>query len=70
MLKTGTMDLVDVVLNLNLPDRKLSKGFPDISRDLPFTVSNEKSKDILGLSYRSKEDTARDTFADFAKRGF
>ncbi|KAH6907386.1 D-lactaldehyde dehydrogenase [Coprinopsis sp. MPI-PUGE-AT-0042] len=63
-------DFVDVAFNLNLPDRKLSKGFPELSRDLSYSVSTKKSKEILGLNYRSKEETVKDTFEEFARRGF
>ncbi|KAH6883767.1 D-lactaldehyde dehydrogenase [Coprinopsis sp. MPI-PUGE-AT-0042] len=63
-------DFVDVAVKLNLPGREFPKGFPDLSRDLPFVVDTKKSKEILGLTYRSKEETVKDIFDDFTKRGF
>jgi hypothetical protein len=55
---------------MNLPGRNLSKGFPELSRDISYTVSKTKSREILGLEYRSKEETVRDTFEYFARSGF
>jgi hypothetical protein len=62
--------IVDVANELGLKDRKFSKGFPELNRELPFSVDSSRSKDILGLVYRSKEDTTRSLVEDFAKRGF
>ncbi|KAH6883769.1 D-lactaldehyde dehydrogenase [Coprinopsis sp. MPI-PUGE-AT-0042] len=63
-------DFVDVANGLGLVDRKFSKGFPELSRELPFDVDATKSKELLGLAYRSKEDTTRSMLEDFSRRGF
>jgi hypothetical protein len=61
---------VDAANKLNLPGRKLSVGFPDVTRETALKCSNEKSIRILGIKYRSMEDTTRHLMEDFAKRGF
>lgn len=63
-------DFVDVANNLNLPDRKLTPGFPDLSRDTPLKLSSAKGDEIFGIKYKSMEETTRDSLEDFAKRGF
>ncbi|KAH6883768.1 hypothetical protein BKA70DRAFT_1575355 [Coprinopsis sp. MPI-PUGE-AT-0042] len=63
-------DFVDVGVNLNLPGREVLKGFPDLNRRLPFSVDTRKSKEILGLTYRSKEETVKDTSEISLGEGF
>ncbi|KAH6883771.1 D-lactaldehyde dehydrogenase [Coprinopsis sp. MPI-PUGE-AT-0042] len=63
-------DFIDVANKLDLPGRKLSTGFPDWNRELELNVSNAKAINILGVEFRSKEDTTRHTLEDFAKRGW
>lgn len=63
-------DFVDVANKLNLPGRKLPLGFPDLSRENGFDFSSTKACNILGVSFRSMEDTTRHALEDFAQRGF
>ncbi|KAH6890891.1 hypothetical protein BKA70DRAFT_1234296 [Coprinopsis sp. MPI-PUGE-AT-0042] len=42
----------------------------DLSRDLPFVVDTKKSKESLGLTYRSKEERSRIIFDDLPRGGF
>jgi hypothetical protein len=62
---------VDIANKLNIPGRKLSVGFPDLDRGLGgLSISTQKSFEILGLKYRTLEDTTRHILEDFARRGF
>ncbi|KAH6890876.1 D-lactaldehyde dehydrogenase [Coprinopsis sp. MPI-PUGE-AT-0042] len=63
-------DLVDVVHKLNPGGRKLSPGFPDVSREAPIKISSTKAADILGIKARSVEEMVKATLEDFAERGF
>ncbi|KAH6907325.1 D-lactaldehyde dehydrogenase [Coprinopsis sp. MPI-PUGE-AT-0042] len=63
-------DFVDAAYKLNLPGRNISPGFPDLSRETDLRYSSKKSDEILGLKYRSKEETTRDSLEDFSQRGF
>lgn len=63
--------LVDVANQLKGPERKVSVGFPDIDRNpKSLKISSTKATDILGIKYRSLEDTTRHMFEDFTRRGF
>ncbi|KAH6890915.1 D-lactaldehyde dehydrogenase [Coprinopsis sp. MPI-PUGE-AT-0042] len=62
-------ELIDVANKLSLPGRKLLPGFPDLKRETGLNVSSSKAVSILGLTYRSKEDTIGHALEDFAKRG-
>lgn len=64
------VDAANAVQPSPLPNHKIPKGFPDVSRDVKRSLVTEKAKDILGIEYRSKEETAKDILEDFAKRGW
>ncbi|PPQ64056.1 hypothetical protein CVT24_008869 [Panaeolus cyanescens] len=58
-----------------LPSHKLSKGFPEMLppvEDRVYNITYEKSKEqrILGIPFRSKEETTKDTLQNFADRGW
>ncbi|KAH6910649.1 D-lactaldehyde dehydrogenase [Coprinopsis sp. MPI-PUGE-AT-0042] len=64
-------DFLDIANKLNIPGQKLSPGFPDLDRGVKgLSFSSTKSVEILGMKYRSLEDTTRHTLEDFARRGF
>ena len=63
---------VDVANKIENPGRKLSAGFPDLDRNTQgiLTLSSTKSIELLGIKYRSLEDTTKDMLDDFTRRGF
>jgi nucleoside-diphosphate-sugar epimerase len=61
---------VDAAIKLNIPGRKVFPGFPEVSRKSIISLSTTKAADILGVKTRSVEEIVRDSFEDFAKRGF
>ncbi|KAF8996443.1 hypothetical protein BDQ17DRAFT_1429725 [Cyathus striatus] len=65
--------LVDVANALN-PSPPLSdplpKGFPGLERRQLIKFDTSKSERILGMKYRSMEETARDVLFDFVSRGW
>ncbi|KAH6915999.1 D-lactaldehyde dehydrogenase [Coprinopsis sp. MPI-PUGE-AT-0042] len=64
-------DLLDAANKVNSSGRNLSPGFPDLDRDMKgLSFSTTKSLEILGMKYRSMEDTVRHTLDDFTRRGF
>ncbi|KAH6890869.1 D-lactaldehyde dehydrogenase [Coprinopsis sp. MPI-PUGE-AT-0042] len=63
-------DFVDVAYKLNPPGRKLSPGFPELSREPLIKLSSTKAAEILGVKTRSVEEVVKDSLEDFAKRGF
>lgn len=42
---------------------------PDILSQYFYEYSNDKARDILGIKFRTKEETVRDTFEEWAKYG-
>lgn len=63
-------DLIDLAVKV-APSRKVSPGMPELDRSTKgMGVAYEKSIEILGMKYRSLEDTTRYMLDDFAKRGF
>ncbi|KAH6910648.1 D-lactaldehyde dehydrogenase [Coprinopsis sp. MPI-PUGE-AT-0042] len=64
-------DFLDIANRLSIPGRNLSPGFPDLDRGVKgLSFSTTKSVEILGMKYRSLEDTTRHTLEDFSRRGF
>ena len=63
---------VNVANALNKTGRKLPVGYPDLpTENPPFLLYDaSRSKDILGMTYRSMEETTRDTLADYDARGW
>ncbi|KAJ3517048.1 hypothetical protein NLJ89_g749 [Agrocybe chaxingu] len=66
---------VNVVNNLTpnpLPSHKLTLGYPEILQQNTILASYDKSKEerILGIKFKTMEETARDTLEDFARRGW
>ncbi|KAH6904335.1 D-lactaldehyde dehydrogenase [Coprinopsis sp. MPI-PUGE-AT-0042] len=64
------IDAANSVQPSPLPNHKIPKGFPDVERVVKRRLDTKKEQGILGLKYKSKEDTARDILEDFAKRGW
>lgn len=52
--------------------KELPKGFPDIHEAKVYMTTYDTSKEqrILGLEYRSMEETTRDILEDFQRRGW
>ncbi|KAG2007029.1 D-lactaldehyde dehydrogenase [Coprinopsis cinerea AmutBmut pab1-1] len=62
-------DWVDVA-NKFKSKRELPKGMPEIERVYKFQMDASKATRILGITYRSKEDTMKDLLEDFERRGW
>lgn len=54
------------------PSGKYQEGNPGSAKDAMYHVSYDSSKSvrILGLMYRTKKETVRDTLADWEVRGW
>ncbi|KAK0199490.1 D-lactaldehyde dehydrogenase [Desarmillaria ectypa] len=68
-------DWIDAVNTLSpspIPSHTLPKGVPGAGKGTKYAVDYDtaKEKRILGLKLRTKEETARDTLADFERRGW
>ncbi|KAI5831152.1 NAD(P)-binding protein [Schizophyllum commune Tattone D] len=65
-------EFINVANALNKTGRKLPVGYPDLpTENPPFLLYDaSRSKDILGMTYRSVEETTRDTLADYDARGW
>ena len=68
---------VDVINNLSLPDgislhRAIPKGTPGAGKSVKyqFWLDNAKSKEVLGLTYRSMEETTLDSLVDYKAKGW
>ena len=55
-----------------IPSHKLPVGKPGSGKDVnyPWPCNVEKQAKIMGLKYLTMEETARDTLADFERRGW
>ncbi|KAL1751805.1 hypothetical protein FB107DRAFT_221234 [Schizophyllum commune] len=65
-------EFINVANALNKTGRKLPVGYPDLPTETPpfLLYDASRSKDILGMTYRSMEETTRDTLADYDARGW
>ncbi|KAL1740919.1 hypothetical protein HDZ31DRAFT_85154 [Schizophyllum fasciatum] len=65
-------EFLDTANALNTSGRALPVGFPDAEKEHPphLLCDASRSKDILGLKYRTVEETTRDTLADYDARGW
>ena len=70
--------LVDAVHSLSpspVLSQKIQRGFPEINQvegDPVYmtTYDNSKQASILGIKFRTKLETTKDTLEDFSKRGW
>jgi len=56
-----------------LPSHFLQRGFPEINQGEPvYTLTYNKSKEaaVLGMKFKTKLETTKDTLEDFARRGW
>ena len=67
-----TVDAANSLSPSPIPSHTLSRGTPGGAVNIVYKVKYDTSKSdrILGLKYRTKEDVARDTLADFESRGW
>ncbi|KAF6758994.1 D-lactaldehyde dehydrogenase [Ephemerocybe angulata] len=66
------LDIANSIAPSVRPNGKIVKGYPELEEEKEYKIKydNSKGKRLLGITYRSKEETTRDTLADFAKRGW
>ncbi|KAJ3506176.1 hypothetical protein NMY22_g17338 [Coprinellus aureogranulatus] len=66
------LDIANKIASEVYSGKDLPKGYPDINETKEYKVKYDTSKEqtILGVKYRTKEETTRDTLIDFAKRGW
>jgi nucleoside-diphosphate-sugar epimerase len=64
-------EFLDIAAKL-YPDIVKDKGVPGAGKDAVHKIQykNEKSVEVLGLKYRTMEETTRDSIEDFKKRGW
>jgi hypothetical protein len=64
-------DFIDVTAKL-YPDVVKDKGTPGAGKSTqhPVLFKNDKGINVLGLKYRSKEETVKDSIEDFKRRGW
>jgi hypothetical protein len=65
--------IVDAARSLKpspLQSHDISPGFPDIQKAYPYEFGTQKASTILGIKWRSKEETTRDILEDLAKHGW
>lgn len=50
----------------------IPKGTPGAGKDVKWNIeyTNSKAQDVLGLKFRSKEETTKDTVEDYKARGW
>ncbi|CAA7269673.1 unnamed protein product [Cyclocybe aegerita] len=55
-----------------LPSHKFVVGYPEILQEKAILATYDKSKEerILGIKFKTMEETAKDTLEDFARRGW
>lgn len=66
-------DWIEIVKSLDpclLPNHRFATSFPDAERARFNTIDASKSKQILGLTYRTKVECVVDMLQDFANRGW
>jgi len=69
-------ELVDTANSLfpsPLSSRKFLRGFPEITQGEPvylITYDNSKQASILGIEFKTKLETTRDTLEEFERRGW
>lgn len=66
-----TVDVANSLTPPPIPGHKLAQGVEGgVVPKHQILYDTAKEAKILGIKYSSKEDLARDTLADFAKRGW
>ncbi|EFI27543.1 D-lactaldehyde dehydrogenase [Coprinopsis cinerea okayama7 len=63
-------DWIDVAHKIQASGRELPKGFPDIERIYMLKFDASKGERILGIKYRTKEESWRDILEDLEERGW
>lgn len=69
----GTFAVVDIVQDLapsTWPRHNIPKGFPLENSVYKIRFNQEKQEKLLGLRFRTKEETTKDILEDFSKRGW
>ena len=74
-LYNNIVDAANSVSSSSLLSHKLQPGFPEINQIEGEPVymiryDNSKQADILGIKFRTKLETTKDTLDDFVKRGW
>lgn len=66
------MDVANSINPSPIPSHTLPKGVPGAGADAVYLFQFDTTKQarILGIKFRSKEDSARDLLEDFERRGW
>ncbi len=69
---SAAVDTANTLSPSPIPSHTLPKGVPGAGKAAKYPVDYDtaKEKRILGLTLRTKEETATDTLADFERRGW
>ena len=71
-MKSNEFTLDDVVNTLNIPGVSAPVGTPGLGNTTAYikTYDTRVSRDVLGLSYRSKEETVTAIIASLQEKGY
>lgn len=64
------VDIANSIQPYPLPNHPPAKGSPGLEKSYNIQYNTEKEKRILGVKFKTPEETTRDTLEDFAARGW
>lgn len=64
------VDVASSIQPYPLPNHLPAKGVPGLDKSYNIQYNTEKEKGILGIKFKTLEETTRDTLEDFAARGW